>query len=157
MEALTTSGSYYLDPGSMNDRWWSGAIDSGFMSIANHSWDHLHPGLTHVVHSRQAKGDFTQVDNQADADGQILAATRYINERTGGRAAPFFAYPFGQYNRFLMKEYFPNGSNGAGIRAAFTVDGRPLHPNEDLWALPRYSCGYNWKSPADLLTLLDSA
>ncbi|MEO8345850.1 MAG: polysaccharide deacetylase family protein [Betaproteobacteria bacterium] len=159
MEDVTTpeSGAYYLHAGAMNDRWWSEAIDSGLFAIANHSWDHLHPALPRTAHSRQAKADFTQVDNRADANAQILAAARYIDEKTGGRASPFFAYPFGQYNRFLVDDYFPGNHSGAGIKAAVTVDGRPLHVTDSIWTLPRYSCGYNWTSPVDLTQLLNAA
>jgi peptidoglycan/xylan/chitin deacetylase (PgdA/CDA1 family) len=127
MEEVTGSGPYYLHPGAMNDAWWSPAIDSGLIAIANHSWDHLYPALPRVAHSRQARADFRQVDNAGDADAQILAAANYIDERTGGRAAPFFAYPFGHYNAFLVGKYFPENASGAGIQAAVTVDGRPLH------------------------------
>jgi peptidoglycan/xylan/chitin deacetylase (PgdA/CDA1 family) len=154
MEDVTTSGPYHLHPGAMNDNWWSPAIDTGLMAIANHSWDHLHPALDHVAHSRQAKADFTQVDNRADADAQIKEATGYINARTGGRASPFFAYPFGQYNDFLVDDYLPNDRADLGIRAAFTVDGRPLHESDSIWKLPRYSCGYNWTSPEELRAIL---
>ena len=157
MEDLTKAGPYFLHAGAMNDDWWSQAIDSGLMSIANHSWDHLHPALDQVAHSRQARADFTQVDNQRDADAQILAAARYIDGRTNGRASPFFAYPFGQYNEFLVEEYFPDNRSQAGIQAAVTVDGRHLAAADSIWTLPRYSCGYNWNSPAELQALLDTA
>ena len=156
MEDTTLAGPYHLHAGAMNDAWWSPAIDSGLVAIANHSWDHLHPALDRVAHSRQARADFTQVDNQGDADAQILAAMRYIDERTQGRASPYFAYPFGQYNRFLVDEYFPGNRSGAGIEAAVTVDGRALHISDSLWTLPRFSCGYNWNSPAELLALLNA-
>jgi peptidoglycan/xylan/chitin deacetylase (PgdA/CDA1 family) len=157
MEAATGPGRYYLHRGAMNDRWWSAAIDSGFIAIANHSWDHLHSGLPRVAHSRQAKADFAQVDNERDADAQVGRATRYINERTGGRAAPYFAYPFGQYNAFLTDRYFPVQPSRHGIRAAFTVDGRPLRREDNVFRLPRHSCGYNWTTPAELRRLLDDA
>ena len=157
MEDTTRSGPYYLHAGAMNDDWWSGAIDSGLMAIANHSWDHLHPALPHVAHSRQAKADFTQVDNLGDADAQILDAARYIAGRTNGRATPFFAYPFGHHNRFLVEEYFPDNRSRVGIEAAVTVDGRPVRTTDSIWTLPRFSCGYNWTTPAELLELLKNA
>ena len=157
MEAATAPGPYYLHRGCLNDDWWSPAIDSGKIAIANHSWDHLHPALARVAHSRQAKGDFFQVDNEHDADMQIDAAARYIDTRTGGRASPFFAYPFGKYNPYLVEDYFPRDRSRHGIRAAFTVDGRPLHVLENRWTLPRYSCGFNWTTPHELATLLKNA
>ena len=156
MEAATRAapGAYHLHEGALNDDWWSPAIDSGRIAIANHSWDHLHPALSRVAHSRQVRGDFTAVDNAEDADRQIGAATRYIDARTGARASPFFAYPFGQYGRYLVDEYLPGDVAGHGIRAAFTVDARPLSPTENRWALPRHSCGYNWSAPDELAALL---
>jgi peptidoglycan/xylan/chitin deacetylase (PgdA/CDA1 family) len=156
MEDVTKAGPYYLHTGAMNDNWWSMAIDSGLMAIANHSWDHLHPALDQVAHSRQAKADFTQVDNSVDADAQILAAAKYIDDRTNGRGSPYFAYPFGQYNEFLVEKYFPDNRSRIGIQAAVTVDGRPLRTADSIWTLPRFSCGYNWTSPAELLNLLAS-
>jgi peptidoglycan/xylan/chitin deacetylase (PgdA/CDA1 family) len=157
MEEVTQSGPYYLHEGAMNDAWWSPAIDSGLMAIANHSWDHLHPALPRVAHSRQARADFKQVDNMHDADAQIRAAAKYIDARTGGRAAPFFAYPFGHYNEFLVNEYFAGEPSRTGIAAAVTVDGRPLRTADSIWTLPRYSCGYNWTTPAGLQELLATA
>jgi len=38
-----------------------------------------------------------------------------------------------------------------------TVDGRPVRAHEDVWTLPRYSCGYNWTTPAQLLEILNAA
>jgi peptidoglycan/xylan/chitin deacetylase (PgdA/CDA1 family) len=157
MESMSDTRPYFLHPGAMNDRWWPRAIDSGFIAIGNHSWDHLHPGLARVAHSRQAKGDFTQVDNESDADAQVGAAARYLERMTGGRAAPFFAYPFGQYNRFLTDRYLPGNRSRHDIRAAFTVDGRPLRASDSVWCLPRFSCGYNWSRPDELAALLNAA
>jgi len=157
MEAATGPGPYYLHEGALNDDWWSGAIDTGRLAIANHSWDHLHPALPRVAHSRQVRGNFMSVDNAEDADRQIHAATRYIDARTNGRAAPFFAYPFGHYSPYLVERYFPHGHSSLGVRAAFTVDARPLTATEDRWALPRYSCGYNWSTPGELAALLGQA
>ena len=56
------------------DEWWSAAVDSGFMHIANHSWDHCHDSLSHIAQRDQLKGTFCGVDTLADADAQIKAA-----------------------------------------------------------------------------------
>ena len=48
----------YLGPQSMGDEWWAPAIQTGMIGIANHSWDHLHPALPNVAHSRQVRADF---------------------------------------------------------------------------------------------------
>jgi peptidoglycan/xylan/chitin deacetylase (PgdA/CDA1 family) len=140
----------YLGEGSMGDDWWPRAIATGLLAIGNHSWDHLHPALERVAHSRQARADFSRVLTTEDADAQILAATRFIDERTHGHAAPFFAYPFGHFNDFLAAEYFPERGAAAGIRAAFTTQPSPVSPTDSVWTLPRYTCGHHWKTPADL-------
>ena len=144
----------YLGADSMGDGWWERAVATGLLSIGNHSWDHLHPALERVAHSRQARADFSQVQTIEDADAQILAAARFIAERTRGHAAPYFAYPFGHHNAFLTAEYLPHRGAAAGLRAAFTTEPRPVARDDDVWALPRYTCGHHWKSPAELAVLL---
>lgn len=146
----------YLAPGSMRDDWWPRAIASGLISIANHSWDHLHPALPSVAHSRQARADFSQVTTEEDANSQILQAAKYIATKTDGKAAPFFAYPFGHYNAFLTQHYMPATSAlpCKGVRAAFTADPHPITGDESVWSLPRYVCGHHWKSSDQLLAIL---
>ncbi|HXX82847.1 MAG TPA: polysaccharide deacetylase family protein [Casimicrobiaceae bacterium] len=143
----------YLTEGSLSDDWWTPAIDSGMLSIANHSWDHLHPGLPTVAHSRQAKGDFREVDTEGDADAQITDAFRYILSRTAGRATPYFAYPFGHYNDFLVNEFLPKHQHH-GMRAAFSIDGRAVDSTTNIWCIPRFTCGLDWRSPGELARIL---
>ena len=158
MEATYDTQYTYLGPGSMIELWWDRAIATGLLSIANHSWDHLHPALERVAHSKQARADFMQVVTERDADAQILVASRYIDARTGGRAAPFFAYPFGHCNDFLMTTYLPNRAKSvAGIVAAFTTEPRPVAENDNVYALPRYTCGHHWKTADELAAILASA
>ena len=76
IEATYDAAYTYVGPGAMTDAWWNGAIDSGLIAIGNHSWDHLHPALPRVAHSRQARGDFTQVLSVEDADAQIADAVQ---------------------------------------------------------------------------------
>lgn len=144
----------FLAPGAMTDEWWPRGVDTGLIAVGNHSWDHLHPALSIVAHSRQARGDFTQVDNEVDADAQIRDATTYINAKTGGRCSPFFAYPFGQDSTFLVEEYFPMRGEEIGIKAAFTTGRSPITRSANRWRLPRLVCGYDWTSPVDLIELL---
>ena len=152
--AKTYDAQYtFMEPDSMDDAWWGPAIDTGLIQIANHSWDHLHPGLPRVAHSCDVRADFSAVLTVADADAQIIQAAIFIAARTQGRAVPFFAYPFGQTNRFLVDEYFP--AHGAGsVRAAFGTEPRPVDPGEGPWCLPRFGCGHHWHSPAELATIL---
>lgn len=72
------------------------------------------------------------------------------------KAAPFFAHPFGHHNEFLTNQYLPEARKTGKIdlRAAFTADPLPLRGNENLWSLPRYVCGHDWKSPTELLRIL---
>jgi peptidoglycan/xylan/chitin deacetylase (PgdA/CDA1 family) len=144
----------YVAPGSLSDDWWNRAIDGGLISIANHSWDHLHPGIRSVAHSRQARGDFALVTTFEDADAQILAAMRYIDSRTSGRAAPYFAFPYGTFNAFLTDRYLPARAHEVCLDAAFTTEPRPIVGGESVWCLPRYVSGHHWKSPQELERIL---
>jgi peptidoglycan/xylan/chitin deacetylase (PgdA/CDA1 family) len=144
----------YVGSGAMTDRWWNPAIETGLISIANHSWDHLHPALLRVAHSRQIRGDFAQVLTTEDADAQIADAGAFIAAHTRGRCAPFFAYPFGQSNPFLVEEYFPRNADRLGLLAAFTDEPSPITGYESPWRLPRYICGHHWKGPEELRRIL---
>lgn len=146
----------YVAPGSLSDEWWGRAIDGGLLSIANHSWDHLHPGIRSVAHSRQARGDFALVTTAEDADAQILEAMRYINARTNHRAAPYFAFPYGTFNDFLTDRYLPARAREIGLDAAFTTEPWPVVGGENVWRLPRYVSGHHWKSSQELERILAS-
>ena len=152
MERTFDAEYTYLTAGSMEDAWWRPAIETGLIGIANHSWDHLHPALPAVAHSRQVRADFRQVLNNEDADAQIAAATTFIAAKTAGRARPFFAYPFGHYNDFLVHDYLPRTT--PRVRAAFSADPRPASKDDSPWCLPRYVCGDDWESPEMLAQIL---
>jgi peptidoglycan/xylan/chitin deacetylase (PgdA/CDA1 family) len=153
METSFDAQYTYLGKGSMADDWWLPALDTGLIDIANHSWDHLHPALPEVQHSGQARGDFTRVTCEEDADRQIADAARLISRKTDNRAQPYFAYPFGHYNSFLTEEYFPR-ADGHGIKAAFTIDATPVRPDQNIWCIPRYVCGQHWREPEALARIL---
>lgn len=143
----------WLAPGALDESWWAAATNTGLLAIANHSWDHLHPALAEVAHSGNARGDFSRVVTFADADAQILRAQSYIAERTGGRAASVFAYPFGHYNDFLAERYFPARAQ-YGFVGAVTADPGPVDPASGPWRLARYGCGHHWRSPDELAAIL---
>jgi peptidoglycan/xylan/chitin deacetylase (PgdA/CDA1 family) len=143
----------WLAPGALDESWWAAAADTGLIAIANHSWDHLHPALEKVAHSTDARGDFTRVTTFADADAQILRAQSYIAARTGGRAAPVFAYPYGHYNEFLVDRYFPARAR-YGFVGAVTADPAPVDPAAGPWRMARYCCGHHWRSPDELAAIL---
>jgi peptidoglycan/xylan/chitin deacetylase (PgdA/CDA1 family) len=154
IESTYDAAYTYVGPGAMTDAWWNGAIEDGLIAIANHSWDHLHPALPKVAHSRQVRADFTQVLTDEDAEAQIAAAGEFIARRTVARSAPFFAYPFGQSNAFLAEDYLPRNAARLKLQAAFTDEPRPVTGAQNRWRLPRYICGHHWKSSEELAAIL---
>jgi hypothetical protein len=54
---------------------------------------------------------------------------------------------------YLADEYFPAQSE---TWAAFTTEARPLVEGADLWRLPRFVCGWHWKSAPELEAILSS-
>jgi peptidoglycan/xylan/chitin deacetylase (PgdA/CDA1 family) len=154
METTFDTEYTYLGAGSMGDQWWARAAATGVLGIGNHSWDHLHPALPRVAHSRQVRADFTQVLTEADADLQIRDAAAFIAGRTGGRSVPFFAYPFGHCNDFLVGEYLERRGADAGVQAAFTTEPRGVRDGESRFRLPRLTCGHHWLTPEALLAIL---
>jgi polysaccharide deacetylase len=139
------------------DVWWKEAAESGILDIGNHSWDHTHPTLDRVAQRDQQKGTFKGIDNQADADAQIVQADEYIRRLTSGRTAPLFAYPYGDVPDYLVREYFPRHVPRHGMLAAFSTAGDYVRADSDRWSLPRFVCGYHWKSPEGLETILRGA
>ena len=140
--------------GWLADGWWVDAARYGLLDIGNHSWDHVHPSLPEAAITGDLRGNFGDVRTELDADAQIAMASYYIKLKTAGLAVPFFAYPFGHTSEYLLNEYFPHHQCRHGMTAAFTADGRPVEPDENRWSLPRFVCGYNWRSPDELLKML---
>jgi peptidoglycan/xylan/chitin deacetylase (PgdA/CDA1 family) len=154
MESNADPEYTYLTEHSLDEAWWNRAIDTTRISIGNHSWDHLHPSLPRVAHSRQVRADFTQVDNELDADAQLFDAAVYISRATRARSSPFFAFPFGQDNPFLVTEYLPRKGRQIGVQAAFTTRPSRLALTDSIWSLPRITCGHHWKEPGALAAML---
>lgn len=136
------------------DQWWQDAEVTNLMSIENHSWDHLHSTLSSVQQKDNIKGDFTRVDNLTDANAQISNASNYINSQIENKQTTLFAYPYGHFNDYLTQEYFPKEQSE--ILAAFTCGARPVDKNTDLWKIPRYVCGLDWKTSVDLKNIVSS-
>jgi len=63
-----------------------------------------------------------------------------------------FAYPYGHYNQYLTEEYFPKQQNQ--IKAAFTCIPQPVIQATNIWKIPRYVCGDNWKSVVELKNII---
>lgn len=132
----------------MNSSWWSQAINSGLMTLGNHSWDHRHPLVVPEV-----GGTFFSVADERQADLQVRQAGEWIAQRSG-RWPALFAYPWGQASDYLRVEYFPRERAAHRCSAAFGTEPGILHPGCDRWYLPRFVCGQHWRSPDELKHLL---
>jgi peptidoglycan/xylan/chitin deacetylase (PgdA/CDA1 family) len=139
-----------------NERW-SAAIATGLMHIGNHSWDYCHPTLSRSVSQGRPSGTFLTVDSEALADHEIRRAADYLRKHAPNPGTALFAYPYGQSNDFLVREYFPRHGGELGIRAAFTSDSGFLDARSERWALPRLRFGRDWSSPDELQRILDAA
>ena len=141
------------------DSWWQQALRSGLLGIGNHSWDHNHPTLPAAMSEerRRGGGSFSVVDNFDAAEIQIAMASTFLHERAENPCAGLFAYPYGQSNDYLTREYLPQHGKRIGVRAAFSCAPMPVTEASNVWALPRYVCGDHWKSPEELAALLRDA
>lgn len=139
------------------DDWWKMAIRSGMLAIGNHSWDHNHPTLATVAQPIQEKGSFNIIDNFEAAEAQIAQASYYLHAKAENPGAGLFAYPYGETNDYLVREYFPMHGERIGVRAAFSCTPMPVTESSDVWALPRYVCGSHWKTSAEFVALLRDA
>lgn len=140
--------------GWWEDDWWAAAEASGVIAIENHSWDHHHDTLAPLESFPEVKrGSFREISSRAISDYQIRQAQRYLNGFRRNRPG-LFAYPYGESNDYLTDEYFPRFGADIGIAAAFTTEPVPITRQSHRWKLPRYVCGWHWKSPEDLLRVL---
>jgi hypothetical protein len=136
----------------LSDDWWGEAIESGFMDIGNHSWDHVHHTVPETAIGRLERDDFGTVDTFEGAEKEIRAASTYIENRTGKTAA-LFAFPFGHTNAYLVDEYLPQHGPSFGLSAAFGTGGI-ARGGASVWSIPRLVCGYDWRSPQELELLI---
>jgi hypothetical protein len=143
----------------MSDSWWGPAVASGFFHIANHSWDHCHDSLPVIAQRDQMKGTFIGVDTRADADAQIRAAAASIKSVAPNPGVSLFAYPYGHGNPYLLDEYLPQQAacDRPFVSAAFSTEPEPVTRSTNRWWIPRYICGYHWKSTDDLKAILRNA
>ena len=138
----------------MSDRWWNPAVASGYFHIANHSWDHVLPALDTVRQREQVRCDFTKVDTHADADWQVRRAREMIELICPNPGAALFAYPFGQTNEYLVREYFPRHAEEHRTLAAVSCGAAPVTAQTSRWDMPRYVFGVDWRDAADLAAIL---
>jgi peptidoglycan/xylan/chitin deacetylase (PgdA/CDA1 family) len=140
--------------GQWRDLWWYEANQTGVLSIANHSWDHLHDSLDTVAHSQNARGNFSLVTTLHDANAQILQAQEYIDHVVRANSCKLFAYPYGHTNAYLTDEYFPNQT---AVHAAFQTGGQYVEYRSSVWAIPRFVCNEHWQSVEQLEQILAGA
>ena len=146
----------YMSLGVWPDDWWASANASGLMSVESHSWDHNHGSLSKTVQRDNLRGDFRHIETEAECRAEVDQASNYI-ERRSSRRPRFFAYPYGQASDYLRREYFPRQGASIGIEAALGCTPEPVGLASERWHLPRYVCGRDWKSTAELALLLDDA
>ncbi len=142
--------------GWWNDDWWPAANESGLLRIESHGWDHLHPVLDRVAQADGLAGDFRHINSRADCDSQLQRSADTI-ERIAGRRPRYFAFPWGQYSDYLVSQYLPDQRDGHGYLAAFTTRPAAVYRGDNRWCLPRFVCGEDWGSTADLLELLEQS
>lgn len=138
----------------MGEDWWQVVQRSGLMAIECHSWDHNHAVLETDAPDGMARGDFFQVDTARRAAFEIDQAVAYLNHRLRPEQCRFFAYPYGHAGDYLRTIYLPAHGPTLGLQAAFGVQGEPVTGDSEVWHLPRYICGWHWKSPDALAAIL---
>ncbi len=139
--------------GWWDDEWWRAAIDQGSLAIESHSWDHNHATLPQTAQREQRKGTFTSIETYADADAQIRQASDWLDAHCATRTS-LFAYPYGESNDYLVREYLPDFQHEHRLRAAFATAAQPVERGANRWLLPRLVCGQHWTSSEGFADLL---
>lgn len=143
--------------GWWTDDWWHEAQREGLIAIESHSWDHNHATLPVTAQREQRKGTFVSIDSHADADAEIRQAADWLDARLAPHRTRLFAYPYGEMNDYLVREYLPRFAHEHRLRAAFGTEPEPVEASSTRWRLPRYVCGQHWNEPTQLERLLDTA
>jgi hypothetical protein len=138
----------------MRDDWWSAAAESGLMAIENHSWDHNHPCLDSPGIDGMPRGSFLDVDNYRRAQAEVAAASSFIDARIAPMRTSIFCYPFSHVPDYLRLDYLPNFGHEHGMLAAMGDGAEAVTDASDRWNLPRFICGWHWKSPQALREIL---
>jgi peptidoglycan/xylan/chitin deacetylase (PgdA/CDA1 family) len=141
--------------GWWNDAWWRDAAASGLMDIANHSWDHNHEALPERFSHGVERGTFKSIATRGLADTEIRVANEFLRERVPNAGNALFAFPYGQFNDYLVDDYFPAFGEAMGIEAAFSDAPEYLSAESNRWKIPRFVFGRDWNSPEALERILD--
>ena len=142
--------------GWWSDAWWPDAEREGLIAIESHSWDHNHATLPETVQRDGRRGTFRSIDTHALADAEIRQANDWLDAHVRTPRAGLFAFPYGETNDYLLRDYLPRHAAEHRLRAAFGTDSRPVGFDSDRWNLPRYVCGHHWRSPDALMRLIES-
>jgi len=65
-----------------------------------------------------------------------------------------FCYPFGHVGEFIHDDWLPRRGPAIGLDAAVGDGAVPVTEESDRWNLPRYVCGWHWKTPDELSAIL---
>lgn len=133
----------------LNHDWWQSAANDDLMAIENHGWDHRHPDIYPTEHA-----NFISVEDEDTATKQVIQAKNLIERHILPQKTTQFAYPWGHTNEFLLNEFMPKQAQQAGITAAYTCGAEHVTVDCNPYNIPRYVCGFNWKSPKQLLALI---
>lgn len=134
-------------PVRLSDSWWREAQSCGLLDIGSHGWNHVHPLVSDMKGRPELIESFHRIESPEDVALQMDSSFEFIRRKAGGDSARIFAYPYGQVSEFIATEYFPRQAN---YLAACGTDPRPLRADGDPWRLPRYVCGWHWKSVEEL-------
>lgn len=137
--------------GWWGDEWWRTAQAEGLLAIESHGWDHNHPTLPGAT---DRAGTFRTIDTYVQADAQIRQAADWLDAFLAPRRSHLFAFPYGETNDYLLREYLPLRAAEHRLRAAFGTEPAPVTRGSDRWNLPRYVAGAHWNDPAGLERLL---
>jgi len=146
-----------LGRGWWSDDWWAEAVATGFLHIGNHSWDHNHEALPVSLSVGAPRGSFAGIDTAERADHEIRQAVQYLRAHAPNPGDALFAYPYGEANAYLAREYLPSRAAELGVVAAFTARAGFWEASSGRWEIPRFVCGRDWASPEGLRAILDAA
>jgi hypothetical protein len=138
--------------GWWTDDWWADAERSGVIAIESHSWDHNHDTLASAPLPGKPAGRFDVIDTLQEADAEIRQAADYLDQFRATPRDSLLAYPYGQTSRYLTGHYLPGHVDRHRTLAAFTTVAEPVTRRSDRWQLPRFVCGWHWKSVEQLKT-----
>ncbi len=136
--------------GQMSEEWWGAAARHALLEIGNHGWDHNHPDLAAEQYPR---GGFTAIETIEHCRQQVVQAGEYIRNKTG-QWPQVFAYPFGESSNYIRTVFFPEYGREHHCLAALGTRPELVSAHSNRWDLPRFVCGRDWSSPAELLAML---